>query len=361
MHYRTLAVIDIPEIEPDIGTNCDKDSIGQLNRTRRDVNNAFTKEVHRRVNELFDPYNEGTDNPKYLKFKDITDNLKKVYENQTVNCVKLPDGRIVDAHKSVFFDKFIIRGGLVYQRCFGQLKHQKRSKAAKKITAIQNYPYKKLYKSFEDFVGQEELSYIRYDREHKRYGYVYNPNARYDCCCIGGLCPEMFLVKEECTEFIVGNCEYNDYAPIASKGYRWVTAARKKDIQWKEIRRYIFNEAISNYKKYREIFEMGVVPEEYGYFDIEENGLYADWDMLYQKGETLSEYLKRKGIKGRCKHVFAQFVNAYLQDGIFNDVDKFYQDNKDVGNTYEPWYSAIDEFYNSLDDNAVLVCVECHV
>ena len=104
-----------------------------------------------------------------------------------------------------------------------------------------------------------------------------------------------------------------------------------------------------------------MVPEEYGYFDIEENVLYADWDMLYQKGETLSEYLKRKGIKGRCKHIFAQFVNAYLQDGIFHDVDKFYQDNKYIENTYEPWYSAIDEFYNSLDDNAVLVCVDCHV
>lgn len=361
MYYRTLAAIDIPEIEPDIGTNCDKDSVGQLNRTRRDVNDEFTKEVYRRVNELFDPYNEGTDNPKYLKFKDITDNLKKVYENQTVNCVKLPDGRIVDAHKSVFFDKFIIRDGLVYQKRFGQLKNAKRSKAAKKITAIQNYPYKKLYKSFEDFVGQEELSYIRYDREHKRYGYVYNPNARYDCCCIGGLCPEMFLVKEECTEFIVGNCEYNDYAPIASKGYRWVTAARKKDIQWKEMRRYIFTEAISNYKKYRKIFETGVIPEEYGYFDIGVNGLFADWDMLYKKGETLSQYLDRRGTKNRCKHIFTQFVSAYLQDGVYYEADDFAEDNKTAENGDELWSDKIDELYNSLDDNTVLVCVDCHV
>lgn len=359
MYYRTLAAIDIPEIKPDTGTNCDKDSTGQLNQTHRDINNAFTKEVYRRVIELFDPYSDTTNNPKYQEFDDITAELKNAYENQTVDCIKLPDGRIVSVDNIVVYDKFIVRDGLVYQKRFGQLKNAKRSKAAKKMAALPDYPYKKLYKSFEDFVELEKD--MDYDDEHGGYGYVYNPNARYDWYSIDSHWPEMFLVKEDCDEFIVGNCRCNDAELIAPEGYRWVTAARKKDIQWKEMRRYIFNQAISNYKKYRKIFEMGVVPEEYGYFDIGVNGLFADWDMLYKKGETLSQYLDRRGTKNRCKHIFTQFVSAYLQDGVYYEADDFAEDNKSAENGDELWSDKIDELYNSLDDNAVLVCVDCHV
>lgn len=38
----------------------------------------------------------------------------------------------------------------------------------------------------------------------------------------------------------------------------------------------------------------------------------------YSKGETLSEYLTREGVKDMCKHIFSQYAHAYLQDGIYH-------------------------------------------
>ena len=66
------------------------------------------------------------------------------------------------------------------------------------------------------------------------YGYVYNPDAFYDWYCIGGRWPKLFLIKEDCTDFTVGDRDYPDEYYKAPDGYKWAAAARKKDIQWKE-------------------------------------------------------------------------------------------------------------------------------
>lgn len=193
MHYRTLVTVDIPEVKADIRTDCkiqnsinnledalakcDKDSIGS--KTMKEIylsrlkgmRNTFAREVYRAVDELLEPYSESTENPEYLKFEDHTDALKNEYENKSIDCIKLPDGRIVSIHNRIIYDKFIIRDGLVYQKYFGQLKHEKRSKAAKKMTALPDYPYKKLYKRFEGFAEQEK--YMDYNDEYEGYGYIY--------------------------------------------------------------------------------------------------------------------------------------------------------------------------------------------
>lgn len=216
MHFRTLVTVNIPEVGPDIKTDreiqesiknieiaverCDKDDIGQsvmkkicLSRYKG-MSNAFAREVYNAVDELLEPYCESTENPDYLEFEDHTDELKDEYENKSVDCIKLPEGRIVSIHNSIVLGKFTVRNGLVYQKQFGQLKNEKRSKSAKKMTALPNYPYKKLYKGFEDFA--EEERYMDYNDKYKGYGYVYNPDAFYDWYCIGGCTspelPEIF-------------------------------------------------------------------------------------------------------------------------------------------------------------------------
>ena len=198
-----------------------------------------------------------------------------------------------------------------------------------------------------------------YNDEYEGYGYVYNPDSFYDWYCIGGRWPQMFLVKEECTDFTIGDRDYPDDYYKAPQGYRWVSAARKKDIQWKEIRRCIFNEAILKYKEYKKIFETGIIPDEH-YCRITENGVSAYGQLLYSKGETLSEYLTREGVKDMCKHIFSQYAHAYLQDGIYHSYDECTVDKETGKSSFEEWRNMLDEFYNSLDDNAVLVSVDCH-
>ena len=368
--------MNIPEVEPDIKTDqeiqesiknieiamerCDKGNIGQsvmkklcLSRYKG-ISNTFAREIYNAVDELLEPYCESTENPDYLEFEDHTDELKDEYENKSVDCIKLPGGRIVSIHNSIVCGKYTVHNGLVYQKRFGQLKNEKRSKSAKKMTVLPNYPYKKLYKSFEDFAEQE--NYMVYNDEFKGYGYVYNPDAFYDWYCIGGRWPRMFLIKEDCTDFTVGDRDYPDEYYKAPDGYKWAAAARKKDIQWKEMNRYFFDDAIQKYKRYKEIFETGVIPEN-EYFQITDNSLKSFGSILYQKGETLSEFLTRIELKEQCKHTFSQYVHAYLQDGIYHCYDECQRD----GDADEMWRTMVDEFYTSLDDDTVLVSVDCHI
>lgn len=376
MHFRTLVTVNIPEVEPDIKTDqeiqesiknieiamerCDKGNIGQsvmkklyLSRYKG-ISNTFAREVYNAVDELLEPYCESTENPDYLEFEDHTDELKDEYENKSVDCIKLPGGRIVSIHNSIVYGKYTVHNGMVYQKRFGQLKNEKRSKTAKKMTALTDYPYKKLYKSFKDFAELER--YMDYNDEYEGYGYVYNPDAFYDWYCIGGRWPKLFLIKEDCTDFTVGDRDYPDEYYKAPDGYKWAAAARKKDIQWKEMNRCFFDDAIQKYKRYKEIFETGVIPEN-EYFQITDNSLKSFGSILYQKGETLSEFLTRIELKEQCKHTFSQYVHAYLQDGIYHCYDECQRD----GDVNEMWRTMVDEFYTSLDDDTVLVSVDCHI
>ena len=376
MHSRTLVTVDIPEVKTDIETDrkiqitinnlevalerCDKDSIGSkiMNRIYlgrfKGMRNTFARAVYQAVDELLEPYCESTENPDYLEFEDHTDELKDEYENKSVDCIKLPGGRIVSIHNSIVYGKYTVHNGMVYQKRFGQLKNEKRSKTAKKMTALTDYPYKKLYKSFKDFAEMER--YMDYNDEYEGYGYVYNPDAFYDWYCIGGRWPKLFLIKEDCTDFTVGDRDYPDEYYKAPDGYKWAAAARKKDIQWKEMNRCFFDDAIQKYKRYKEIFETGVIPEN-EYFQITDNSLKSFGSILYQKGETLSEFLTRIELKEQCKHTFSQYVHAYLQDGIYHCYDECQRD----GDVNEMWRTMVDEFYTSLDDDTVLVSVDCHI
>ena len=102
--------------------------------------------------------------------------------------------------------------------------------------------------------------------------------------------------------------------------------------------------------------ERGVIPEN-EYFQITDNSLKSFGSILYQKGETLSEFLTRIELKEQCKHTFSQYVHAYLQDGIYHCYDECQRD----GDVNEMWRTMVDEIYTSLDDDTVLVSVDCHI
>ena len=168
------------------------------------------------------------------------------------------------------------------------------------MTALPDYPYKKLYKSFKDFAELEK--YMDYNDEYEGYGYVYNPNAFYDWYCIGGRWPKMFLVKEECTDFTIGDRDYPDNYYEAPQGYRWVSAARKKIFNGKRCADASLMRQSGNTKNIRKSLKPDHSEEHY--CRITENGVSACGQLLYSKGETLSEYLTREGVKDMCKHIF---------------------------------------------------------
>lgn len=315
---------------------------------------AFSRETEDKTYEVLDPYFTETKNTKYLEFVDCTDEVKEEYLNGSMDCFKGTNG-VIYSHYSRIGRSFTIIDGVVYQNCAGPLKHPKRTKKAKRMTALPNYPFKKLYKSWQEYAVQE-CSYL-YIEETDRCGYFCNPRAFYDGCIVGGRYPFEFLVKDSCNEysrghFPLGVADEKD----APEGYIWVAAARKKDICWDLMYNWRLRQVINAYHRYQNAFTTGIIPQGM-YASVEKKGLVSFGDVLYYKGERLTHFLRRHGWLRKSKY--------HMRAGAVLLTDGTYKDSYDYNYSKPPkmgeWYHMIDDFIDSLDENAVLVSVDCHM
>lgn len=382
MHFRTLVTVEIPKVTEDTTENLVvKMQLGIIKklaekkpgdimlkisrRTLECVQTSFARRVYNDVYSKLERYCEATDNPDYLEFEDRTDELREEYENGSVDAFKLPGGMIVSQFNNLVCGKFVIHDdGKVYQTKFGQLKHDKRSKRAKKMTGIRNCPYKKIYKTFEAYAEQEE-GYV-YNSHFGGYGFTYNPDAFYDWCLIGGRWPNMFLVKEECTEYSLGERSwYNDgYVYEAPTGYRWVAAARKKDIEWQTMRDWALEKAKEMFYELEEVYRTKDFSKYH--CNIVGNKLVEFGNILYIEGESLDVYLHRKGYYSKVKYP----VNVYgfLDDEGYNEENDWWpykgsrkKLNKIRRRQKRNWMYKVDRFIDDLCDETVIVGVDCHI
>ena len=318
-----------------------KCSISQLNS----LTNSFARAVDSAVERRLEPYCECTDDEEYLEFIDETEDVKTQYANG-VDCIKLSNGKIVPAWK--LNDKFCIKNGLVYQKKWGPLKHDKRTKKAKRMVALPNYPFKRLYKTCGEFA--DDYLGLRYDEEKNAYGYYCNPNSFWDWYRIGGRWPCNFLVKEDCEEYAPGNYDVDEDLPSPPKGYKWASAARKKDIRWQALIDYEKKRMAERFEFYLKAFEEKELPKDAWYLKLEEDGIYNYCKTaVYLNGETLEENLRRRG---------------FLNDSDFLTLPCYYVDDEywHCENTSDgtDWKAEVKKFYNSLSDETVLVSVDCH-
>ena len=77
----------------------------QLEHLKR-LRNSFSRAVDEAVVTAMLPYDENSEDPKYQEFEDHTDRLKHEYENEKVNCIKMPDGRIFEEDHHVVRNKY---------------------------------------------------------------------------------------------------------------------------------------------------------------------------------------------------------------------------------------------------------------
>lgn len=96
---------------------------------------------------------------------------------------------------------------------------------------------------FDDFYGcdeKQDKSNINYDDFSRKTIVTVEERKieQYSCLFdwyeIGGRWPNMFLVPVNCIECI----ESEDVCICVVNGYKWVMAARKKDIDWKKMKRF---------------------------------------------------------------------------------------------------------------------------
>lgn len=81
---------------------------------------------------------------------------------------------------------------------------------------------------------------------------------------------------------------------------------------------------------------------------------------MYQKGETEEEYLEQCIRLKRKKYPIN--IYAFLMEGVWTTVERFIPDGKK--SRFEDnadWEDELEQFIDGLDDETVLVSVDCHM
>ena len=217
MHFKTLVTVNMPTVEEDPHENAAVVQSIELLQARKDDlakdimaeltlcslmgrTTNFARQLVGAVEEVMTPYS--TEPPEeYKEFADMTEELKADYA-KSVDCLKLPNGKIVECGSYPYFSKYSIVDGKVSQNKVGHLHHTRRTKQSRKIQYLPNCPRQKAYKTFEKYA--EDYRGYEYNEEEKGYGFYCNPNAMWDWYQIGGRWPVTFLVKADCTEYFRG-------------------------------------------------------------------------------------------------------------------------------------------------------------
>lgn len=334
MHYLTLVTAETPALEADLQTDQEMaEQISALEQksstyperppviltlaleacnNRRDT---FSRAVNDFVAEALERYAAETDNPDYLEFCDKTEELQSTYQSRT-DCIRLPEGRILPIYSSRLNNRFTIKDGKVYQCQAGPLRHEKRTKAAKRMKALPDYPISRLFPSFTAF-AEEYYGYPYYE-EQKAYGYYYNPDAFYDYYSIGGRWTDLFLVKDSCMECSIGARSCPSEKIPAPEGYKWVCAARKKDIEWQAVRDWHLQQAKDRFRSLEKLFLTGERDKDI-YGTVTENGISLNGTLIYRKGDSAEEYLSRRGYD----HIprYPAYFYAFLDENGWRSMD----------------------------------------
>lgn len=343
-HYTVLAAVELPELD-----------------TENLSPNRLALQVEDRLDDLLAPYEECPNDSDYMEFVDMEESARLEYLTQTMLCVNMPDGRILPAYSNIFSDQYGIYDGTVYKRRYGPLHHRKRTKKAKRIKLI-DYPLRKQFPTLKAYM--EDYCGYQYSEEYGAYGYYHNPNAKWDWYEIGGRWPYRFLVKADCPSALPGCRSFlldDQHTRSAPEGYRWVSIARKGDIQWDLMKRLALKETFSAYKNYKRWFRERSLPADTPPFlQIAEAGI-LDWGTLvYRKDDTLEKYLHRAGLSREDRYAFDTYAllgNAGWEGS--GDMGWFGISSNSIEE--REWQDKIQAFLADLDDTVFLVSVDCHI
>lgn len=372
MHFRSLLTVYLPEITPDpewekeISNKIEElksfnsesigDSVmhGMYIESLTNISNAFARELAPVIRNTMERFNCCTEDKRFLEFEDRTEQLLADY-NKSITAVRLPNGTIVEEDSRTLWGKYTVKDGLVYQIKSGPLHHPKRTKRAKKMTVLPDYPRRKLYKSFENYIEQE--CYAVFNEENGKYGEWYNPDGVFDWYSVGGRWPNMFLVKEDCKDYSFGETGVFTHRELsAPEGYKWVCSARKRDIQWDMMRQWRNHNATERFYQLKAMFDAGVTEKEY--HRISEESVFCYGELVYRKEDTLEKYLAKYGIPDSWKYPID------VHDIFHNEmnVDK-YSCIKNGNGEWEPvnWRRTVDEFIDDADDDEVFVGIDYHI
>lgn len=308
------------------------------------------------IDMLMAPFSENTQDLDYLEFQSVEEEQRQKYEALTVDCIRMSNGSIITAYDS-FFRPYTIKNGVVYQKSSGRLHNEKRTKKAKKMTFLPDYPLKKVFRTYKDYM-ELYCGYI-YDEAKDAYGYYTNPNSFYDWYEVGGRWPNMFLVQTDCESAIDSEGEWimSTYAP---DGYKWTAGAHKRDIAWDVMKRLGIQKHTLLFHTLEDCFKIGMTPENYSHARITEDGILNWQSYLYRKGETLEQYLERNNLGLDCQYPCSPY--GFVHDAQYCSRGHMGWFGISTNEKDEKvWRDTVQRYLEELPEDTFLVSLDCHV
>lgn len=373
MHFATLIAVEVPHVEEDEQYNAfvakqlealkekaestPESLMARLSyRSLRNRATSFAQLVNDAVDDVMAPFDENSEDPRYCEFEDYTEELQDRYKTDTVDCARLPDGKIVALYSHEFCSKYKYERaeGIIWERNAGDSSATKRVRRARGVTLLKDYPIQKLYRTLDEYAETE--GYCR-DEHTGRYGYLCNPNGWWDWYCIGGRWPSIFLVSKDCSEYAPGESDFEE--GVVPEGYMWVSAARKKDIAWDAMYAWRKQCAIKRFDELTRIFATKEKPEDF-WGEITDEGISDRNGALYIDGETVEEYLRRRNIFDDDHRYMGDRFYNYIDAGEWHSVDEYGFRGMESKDNRDKWNDEIHSFIDGLSDETVLVVVDHH-
>jgi len=237
-------------------------------------------------------------------------------------------------------------------------KSKLQTEESKALELVTDYPVKAWYSSFEAYCD-EQRGFVK--ASDGRWGYTYNPNAKWDWWQIGGRFPNRFLVLAGLQDCIPSAKDDDGESAIPPEGYQYADAARKKDICWDVMRKIAVDTVEKRYQKCVRAFETKDLTDFGPLCRILDEGISAWGEMLYLKGETLDEYKARKGATDLDRymcHTYA-FIDRNGDWAGSGDMGWFGISSNDKDE--RAWNDEIQKLMNEAKDDDFLAIVDCHI
>ena len=261
--------------------------------------------------ELLAPYQEnnmGTCPMEYMEFEDVEEEYLEEYKNESIKKVVMPDGRLLDR-----YDKEV------------------RNIDDSKLN-IKNIPASEIYPTFKEYM-EKHVGFYEKDKRTGKYGYWYNPRAKWDWYLLGGRWRGMLLVRDDAPSLVGTPGVFGDNLETreAPKGYKWVDVAKIKDIEWKKMKGLSKENAIKDWEK---VMNM----------DEKDKGIES---FLY-------------GIRGNdTKESYVERLSNFGTFAVLTNNGEWYEQEYGFEEEWEKEF--FDKFIKSANPELFLAIVDCHI
>jgi hypothetical protein len=315
------------------------------------VVDPFAAEINNAVYAALAPYAQEADE-QYLEFEDETEWLKHGFETGFESGI-LYNGKYYGKFDIPNFE--VCSDGVVREKT-GDGKYFLSPKA-QKMKYVEHVPCKEFYGTFRKFADVCST----YCKEQKAWGYFYNPNCFYDWASIGGRWRGSLLVKEdveECMRGVPGAGDYSDY-PSAPEGYKWVDAARLKDIELEEMARQTEADIRNKYDKYKAFWDDPQATAEEDPVLVHakrcEDGLYYFGCKVYDPTSDVETLVKEANCV--ADNALSRIFHAYLDSEAELPEESGYVDQDCIEGD---WTEQLNDFVADLDPDTIIAVVDCH-